>query len=116
MQDVKILSSSDRLRQRRKSIETTLLHLQNERRQVEQNTEWMDRLAYRNRISLLERLTRWYHEEMGQIDQALGGTPSKRYGVCAACQEPIEADRLEFDPNAEFCSECEEYQATLKAE
>jgi len=116
MHELKILPSSDRLRQRRKSIETTLLHLENERRQVEQNTEWMDRLAYQNRLRLLDRLTRWYHEEMGHIDQALGGSPSKMYGVCAACQEPIEADRLEFDPHAEFCSECEEYRATLRAE
>jgi RNA polymerase-binding transcription factor DksA len=116
MQDLKILSSSERLRQRRKSIETTLTHLENERRQVEESTEWMDRLAYRNRISLLDRLAHWYHEEMGQIDKALGGSHARTYGVCAACKEPIEAERLEFDPHAEFCSECEEYQATLKAE
>lgn len=116
MDRLKDLPSADRLRQRRKSIETTLSHLENERRQVEQNTEWMDRLAYQNRLRLLDRLTHWYHEEMGQIDQALGGSPSQTYGVCAACQEPIEADRLEFDPHAEFCSECEEYRATFKAE
>jgi DnaK suppressor protein len=116
MQDLKILSSSDRLRQRRKSIETTLTHLENERRQVEENTEWMDRLAYRNRISLLDRLTHWYREEIGEIDKALGGAHARTYGVCAACQEPIEADRLEFDAHAEFCWECEHYQATLKAE
>ncbi len=116
MQDLKIAPNSDRLRQRRKSIEATLMHLQNERRQVEQNTESMDRLAYRNRISLLDRLTHWYHEEIGQIDQALGDSRARIYGICAACQEPIEADRLEFNPHVEFCSECEEYQATLKAE
>ncbi len=116
MHDLKILSSSDRLRQRRKSIETTLSHLENERRQVEQNTEWMDRLAYRNRIGLLDRLTRWYHEEIGQIDQALRGGSARTYGVCAACQEPIEAERLEFNPHAELCSECEEYRATLRSE
>ncbi len=116
MQGLKILSTADRLRQRRKSIETTLSHLENERRQVEQNTEWMDRLAYQNRLSLLDRLTGWYREEMGHIDEALRGSSSKTYGICAACQEPIEADRLEFNPNAEFCLECEEYRATLKAE
>jgi DnaK suppressor protein len=116
MHELKIIPSSDRLRQRRTSIETTLSHLENERRQVEQNTESMDRLACQNRLRLLDRLTLWYHEEIGQIDQALGGSPSKPYGVCAACQEPIEADRLEFDPDTEFCSECEEYRATLRAE
>ncbi len=116
MHDLKTLSTSDRLRQRRKSIETTLSHLESERRQVEQNTESMDRVAYLNRISLLDRLTRWYHEEIGQIDKVLGGSETRIYGLCVACQEPIEADRLEFDPHAEFCSECEEYQGTLKAE
>jgi RNA polymerase-binding transcription factor DksA len=116
MHGLKFVPSSDRLRQRRKSIETTLQHLQKERRQVEQNTEWMDHLAYQNRLRLLDRLTRWYHEEMGQIDQALGGSSSTMYGVCAACQEPIEADRLEFDPHVELCAECEEYRETLRAE
>ncbi len=113
MQD---LSNSDRLRQRRKSIETTLSHLENERRQVEKNTEWMDRLAYQNRLRLLDRLLGWYHDEIAQIDQALGGSSSRTYGVCAACQEPIEAERLEFDPHAELCSECEEYRATLRSD
>ena len=116
MRGLKIITSSDRLRQRRKSIETTLQHLQEERRQVEENTQWMDRLAYQNRLSLLDRLTRWYHEEMGQIDQALGAYPNIVYGICAACHEPIEADRLECDPHAEFCAECEEYRETLRTE
>jgi RNA polymerase-binding transcription factor DksA len=116
MHALNMIPSSDRLRQRRKSIETTLQHLQRERRQVEQNTQWMDRLACQDRLSLLDRLTRWYQQEMGQIDQALGGSSNITYGVCAACHEPIEADRLDFDPHAEFCAECEEYRETLRAE
>lgn len=116
MHGLKILPSSDRLRQRRKSIEITLQHLQRERHEVEQNTQWMDYRAYQNRLRLLDRLTRWYHEEMGQIDQALGGGLTARYGICAACHEPIENERLEFDPHAELCAECEEYRETLRAE
>jgi RNA polymerase-binding transcription factor DksA len=116
MHELNITTSSERLRQRRKSIETTLQHLQRERVQVEQNTQWMDRLAYQNRVRLLDRLMRWYHEELGQIDRALGGLPSSPYGICTACHEPIEADRLEFDPHAEFCAECEEYRETLRVE
>ena len=116
MHGLRITANSDRLRQRRRSIETTLRHLQRERRQVEQNTQWMDQLAYQNRLRLLDRLMRWYHEEMGQIDQALGGSLDTVYGVCAACHEPIEADRLEFDPHAELCAECEEYRETLRPE
>ena len=116
MQGLKIIPGSDRLRQRRKSIETTLQHLQRERHEVEQNTQWMDHRAYQNRLRLLDRLTRWYHEEMGQIERALGGAPSISYGLCSACHEPIEADRLEFDPHAEFCAECDEYHDSFRAD
>ena len=116
MHGLRITSGSERLRQRRKSIETTLQHVQKERRQVEQNTQWMDQVAYQNRLRLLDHLTRWYHEEMGQIDQALSGSLDTAYGVCAGCHEPIEADRLEFDPHAELCAECEEYRETLRPE
>lgn len=116
MPALKITSSSDRLQQRRKSIEVTLQHLQRERYEVEQNTQWMDQRAYENRLRLLDRLTRWYHEEIGQIEQALGGMASTNYGLCAACHEPIEADRLEVDAHAEFCQECAEYRETLRAD
>lgn len=116
MHGLKIIAGSDRLRQRRKSIEITLQHLQRERHEVERNTQWMDQRAYQNRLKLLDRLTHWYHEEMGQIEQALGGTPNAGYGLCNACHEPIEADRLEFDPHAELCAECEEYHDTLRAD
>lgn len=113
MQHIKITSSSDRLRQRRRNIDKTLQHLENERRQVEQNTQWMDRMAYQSRLSLLDRLTRWYHEEMGQIDQALGGSKT-RYRICADCHEPIDARRLDIDHNARLCTECKEFRASLR--
>lgn len=114
MHGTKIISSSDRLRQRRNSIDKTLQHLENERREVEQNTQWMDRLAYQNRLSLLDRLTHWYHEEMGQIDQALGGSSNARYRICADCHEPIEPHRLEVDRHAKFCAECKEFRTALR--
>lgn len=116
MHGLKAIPSPDRLRQRRKSIEITLRHVQRERDEVEQNTQWMDRGAYQNRLRLLDRLTRWYHEEIGQIDRLLGGSPSTSYGICAACHEPIEAERLEFNPHTELCAECEEYRETLRAD
>ncbi|MFN3544166.1 MAG: TraR/DksA family transcriptional regulator [Thiobacillus sp.] len=30
------------------------------------------------------------------------------YGVCCRCDEPIPKDRLEADPGAPFCAECQE--------
>jgi RNA polymerase-binding transcription factor DksA len=74
----------------------------------------MDRLAYQNRLRLLDHLTHWYHEEMGQIDQALGGSSKTRYRICADCHEPIEGHRLEVDPHAKFCAECKEFRTTLR--
>ena len=114
MDGVKISSSSVWLQQRRQSVDKTLRHLEKERRQVEQNTQWMDHLAYRNRLSLLDRLTHWYREEMGQIDQALGGSSKIKYRICAACHEPIGAHRLDADPDAKLCAECNEYRRVIR--
>jgi len=101
---------SDKLRQRRREIELTLRHLERERREVEQNTEWVDQSAYKNRINLLDRLTTWYREEIGQIEKVLGRAKESRYGLCLACHEPIEADRLDLYPQAELCSDCQEFR------
>jgi len=114
MREIKITPSSDTLLQRRKSIDHTLQHIAEERRQVEQNTQWMDGLAYRNRLNLLDRLARWYREEMGQIEQALGGSSQVKYRICADCREPIDARRLEIEPQALFCSECKEFRTSIR--
>ena len=114
MREIKITPSSDRLLQRRKSIDNTLQHIAKERRQVEQNTQWMDGLAYRNRLNLLDRLAHWYREEMGQIDQALGGSPQVRYRICADCREPIDPRRLEIEPHAKLCTECKEFRTSIR--
>ena len=114
MHNIKTISSSNRLRQRRENIDKTLQHLENERRQVEQNTQWMDRMAYQSRLRLLDRLSRWYHEEMCQIDQALGGSKTN-YRICSDCHEPIDARRLEVDRNARLCTECKEFRTSLRS-
>jgi RNA polymerase-binding transcription factor DksA len=101
---------SDKLRERRREIELTLRHLERERREVDQNTEWVDEAAYQNRVMLLNRLTTWYREEIGQIEKALGRAKESRYGLCLACHEPIDADRLESFPDSELCSDCEEFR------
>ena len=95
------MTYTDKLQQRKKEIELTLQHLAKERHEVQENTEWIDQAAYEKRISLLDLLVKWYHEEMTKIDES-------RYGLCLACHEPIEADRLEISPEAEWCFDCEE--------
>lgn len=100
---------SEKLRERLEQIAMTLEHLRNERRGVEDNTKWMDRTAYQKRMKLLDRLTGWYYEETVQIENALDRSRSSRYGLCLACHEPIEAERLEICPETEFCIECENF-------
>ncbi len=40
---------------------------------------------------------------LGEVDRALRGLESGGYGLCEACHEPIEHDRLLADPLARFC-------------
>ena len=49
--------------ERREQILRTVEYLRDERLGLEQNAPWMDAVAYRRRISLLESLTVWYDEE-----------------------------------------------------
>jgi len=106
---------AEKLQQRRKVVDVTLRHLERERREVEDNPEWIDRGGYEGRLSLLDELTRWYQEETAQIDRVLDRSQGARYSFCLACHEPIEADRLEICPDAEFCCDCQEYPEMLKA-
>jgi RNA polymerase-binding transcription factor DksA len=98
----------DKLRQRRAQVETTLAHLKNERRGVEANIELMDASAYQHRITLLDRLTGWYHEETAAIEKAFDRVKQGRYGLCLKCHKPIEVERLELWLDAEFCFDCQE--------
>jgi RNA polymerase-binding transcription factor DksA len=104
----------DKLIRRRGQIVMTLRHLENEQQQVEQNTDWLDQVAYESRVDLLDRLHDWYATEIDQIDKAIKRIESQRYGACAACHEAIEAARLETAPEAEFCSACPELRGGLR--
>ncbi|HEU4341497.1 MAG TPA: TraR/DksA C4-type zinc finger protein [Candidatus Binatia bacterium] len=108
-------TESERLRRRRAEIGATLRYIEFQQREVEENTEWLDDAAHESRIALLDRLTGWYLDELDEIDRALGGVRENRYGACLVCREPIEAERLESDPAAEFCFGCEEERERLKA-
>jgi RNA polymerase-binding transcription factor DksA len=104
------MAYSDKLQQRKKEIELTLRHLAKELHEVQQNTEWIDQKAYERRISLLDLLAKWYREEIIRIDDVLGCVQDSRYGLCLACHEPIEADRLAIYPEAELCFDCQEFR------
>ena len=104
----------DKLRLRGIEVERTIRHLENERREVEENTEWIDKAAYESRVRLLDGLTTLYRYEMEQIEKAHSRVEERSYGLCLACHEPIEADRLEIYPAAQFCSECQDYRERLR--
>jgi len=102
----------DRLRGRRTEVEKTLRHVENERRTVESNREWAG-AAYESRIDLLECLTDWYREETARIDDALKWDDQGRYGLCFACHEPIEAERMRFCAETELCFDCQQDRERL---
>ena len=104
----------DKLRLRAIEVERTIRHLEKERQEVEENTEWVDRAAYESRVSLLDGLITLYRNEMEQIEKAHSRVEERSYGLCLACHEPIEADRLEIYPAAQFCFDCQDYRERLR--
>jgi DnaK suppressor protein len=100
----------DKLRRRGIEVERTIRHLEKERREVEENTEWVDRAAYENRVRLLDGLTTLYRYEMEEIEKAHRRVEERSYGFCQACHEPIGTDRLEICPAAQFCFDCQDYR------
>jgi hypothetical protein len=63
---------SEKLRRRKQEIERTLLYIEKQRREIEDNTEWLNRAAYENRASLINELSCWYRIEMQEVENALG--------------------------------------------
>ena len=104
----------DNLRLRAIEVERTMRHLEKERQEVEENTEWVDRAAYESRANLLDGLITLYRNEMEQIEKAHSRVEERSYGLCLACHEPIEADRLAVYPAAQFCFDCQDYRERLR--
>src|SRR5262245_10912793 len=104
-----------KLRLRATEVERTIKHLEKERQEVEENTEWLNRAAYESRVNLLDGLITLYRDEMDQIEKAHTRVEERSYGLCLACHEHIEADRLEIYPAAQFCFDCKEYRERLRS-
>jgi hypothetical protein len=77
-----VISESDpgKLIERQEQILKTVEYLRDERFGLEQNAPWMDTIAYRRRISLLEALAVWYDEETAEINEALGKSCFPAFG------------------------------------
>jgi len=74
---------------------------------VEENKEWIDRAAYESRCHMLDSLADWYVHETTRVDDALTRITEARYGACLGCREPIDPLRLEANPEAAFCTGCQ---------
>jgi DnaK suppressor protein len=101
-------SQAARLNERRDQLLTTLSYVAEQTREVEQNTEWKDPAAQRRRRCLLDDLSHWYLTALGLVDDALGRLSDDSYGVCLACNAPVEAEWLEACPETEFCLTCQD--------
>lgn len=97
-----------RLRERRDQILTTLTYVEAQQREVEENAEWKDASCERRRRSLLNELSHWYLGAMEKVERALARITENRYGVCLACNGPIEPEWLDDCPETDFCATCHE--------
>ena len=114
MDALTIDTSFARLTKRREQLLATLRHLDNEQKEVEHNTDWVDQAAYESRVALLDGLRDDYRAEMTRIDRALERIDNHEYGTCAACHDSIDPKRLELVPEAEHCCGCESFREGLE--
>ena len=115
MDPVKTAKQTEHLAKRRAQVTMALRHVEKERNEAEENTDWLDRAAYDTRIAMLDRLSDWYTKEIDEIDKALDRVKQRKYGICLACHNPIEIQRLEFFPEAAFCAGCQETREGLQS-
>jgi DnaK suppressor protein len=99
----------ERLLGRRRQILATLARLREERSKAsgERSLDWLDEAQAASDGHLLDRLSDAYERELWEIENALRRVLAGRYGLCAACGQPIEQRRLDLFPAVEFCSECQ---------
>jgi DnaK suppressor protein len=112
--DIRTARHYDQLNKRRHQVVLTLQHIEKERNEAEENTDWLDRAAYETRIALLDQLNEWYIQEINAIDKALDRINNNSYGFCLACHNPVERVRLDCFPDAVFCSTCQTTRESLQ--
>jgi RNA polymerase-binding protein DksA len=115
MQDHQAAQYFDQLTKRRDHLLATLRYIQREYEQAEQNTDWLDQAAYKNRTALLDRLQEWYLAELKKIDRALARVKTENYGICAACHQAIDVNRLAAEPSTEYCAPCERLRENFES-
>jgi len=98
----RLVNRRDRIMARIRAIETQLSELERATNDPQ-------------RRHLLIYLSTFHHTEIDQLDSALKRLAMGKYGVCLACNGPVEADWLESFPEAEFCSTCYRIKERMSA-
>jgi len=110
MDTIRLRNYQEKLLRRRQQLLTTTAHLEKEKEQFtgERQIEWLDQARDETEIRLLDRLSETYLWEIGRIERALDRILAGTYGLCLACHQPIEKERLEIFPETEFCLGCQD--------
>ena len=69
-----------------------------------------DKAANSYTKEFLFSLSNTERDTLQMVDEALGRIDSRRYGVCAACEDEMNLKRLEAVPWARLCLSCQEKQ------
>jgi RNA polymerase-binding transcription factor DksA len=107
---IKLGIYQDRLVRRRRETLSSLKRLAEENAGIpkERQLDWIDQAVLETETRLVDRLNQSYSRELDRIQAALGRIQTGTYGACIACHRPIEKKRLDFFPEADFCSRCQD--------
>jgi len=105
----------DRLVNRRDRIMARIRTLDSQLKQLERNALVFDEDGEHQRRNLLTYLSSFHHTEVDQVDSALNRLATGKYGLCLACNDPVEVAWLESFPEAEFCPTCYRMRETMAA-
>jgi RNA polymerase-binding transcription factor DksA len=74
--------------------------------------DFAEQSTQRENEDVAESLRRGTEAELNHIDRALERIRSGRYGICAACGNAIERERLRLVPYAVRCGRCADDRST----
>lgn len=88
-------------------------HLKNVDR--EPPADWSELAIFRENDEVLEGLDEHTRAQVNALSAALQRMNTEAWGICIACEEPINARRLEVLPTATRCVDCAETAEAAKS-
>ena len=112
MDKKKLDSFKKRLEQRQQELRQTVTRTQQDGRSADEDTtqDIADKAANSYTKEFLFSLSNSERNTLQQVDDALTRIETRRYGVCAACEDDMNLKRLEAVPWARLCLSCQEKQ------